>query len=128
MKLRLPFTYPWIIRHHLRNAHTVLDVGCGDGALIQQVNFDNKYQVVGVDLYKPAVEQARRTKLYKAVKLGDVRKLKIKPKSFDVVFSSQVVEHLNKKEALLLIKEMEKIAKKKVVIGTTNGFFPFHQI
>ncbi len=35
-----------------------------------------------------------------------------------------LVEHLKKKDSLLLMKKMEKIATKLVIIGTPNGFIP----
>lgn len=124
MKLR-PFSYPWIIRKHLEDAKTVLDVGCGDGTLMSMVNYDKKYEVTGIDLFKPYLEEAKKTGAYKKVIFGDVRKLVQKKQTFDIVLSSQVVEHLGKKDAVQLIETMEKIAKKKVIIGTTHGFFPF---
>lgn len=125
MKHTIPFSYSWIIRHHLGNAKKVLDVGCGEGWLMSQINDDKKYQVTGIDLYKPYLKQAKVYGVYKKLIYGDIRKLKIPPNSYDTVMSSQVVEHLEKKEALKLIKAMEKIAKKKIIIGTTNGYFPY---
>jgi SAM-dependent methyltransferase len=119
----LPFTYPWIVRRDIEGS--VLDVGCGDGAQMKMINFDNTLYVTGIDLYKPYVEKATKSGIYKKVLLGDIRKMKANSHSFDCVLSSQVVEHLTKKEAISLIDAMEKIAKKKVIIGTTNGFFPF---
>lgn len=119
------FSYSWIFRHHLNRQEKVLDVGCGDGLLMEQINRDGKYRVTGMDLYKPYLKKAQQLNTYEKLIYGDVRKLKIKPKSFDAVVSSQVIEHLEKKEALGLIKVMEKIAKNRVIIGTTNGYFPF---
>jgi hypothetical protein len=49
---------------------------------------------------------------------------KISPGSYDCVLASDLIEHLTKKEGLRLIKLMEKIAKKKVIIFTPNGFLP----
>lgn len=124
-KALLPFTYPWIYRKHLGAFVNILDVGCGDGSLMEYVNFDGKYKVTGVDLYKPYIKSAKEKGVYERVLLGDIRKIKFPKDSFDVVMSSQVIEHLEKKEALKLIKEMFKISRKKIIVGTTNGFFPF---
>lgn len=121
----IPFSYPSIIRHHFGNDQTILDFGCGDGELVKKLNADKKYQITGVDLYKPAIASARKTGLYKNVVLSDLRKLKYKRKSFDVVLASQVIEHFPKKEALRLIKAMEKLARKKVIICTPKGYVPF---
>jgi|SRR5579871_3025139 len=122
MKL-LPFTYPWIVRKNIIGK--ILDVGCGDGAQMSMINSDRELNVTGLDLYKPYVEKAKKSGVYTNVLLGDVRKMNFKKASFDTVLSSQVVEHLTKIEARKLISTMEKIAKKRIIIGTTNGFFPF---
>ncbi len=124
----IPFSYSWIIRKELANAKTILDVGCGDGVTMATINFDKKYDVTGIDLYKPYLNLAKKTGVYKKVMLGDVRNLQKQGNKYDVVLSSQVVEHLTKKEALKLIKVMESLAIKKVIIGTTNGYFPYHPL
>lgn len=45
-----------------------------------------------------------------------------KKKSFDAVIATDVIEHFTKKETVQLLKKMETIARKKVVILTPNGF------
>lgn len=121
----IPFSSPWIVRHHLGNAKTVLDVGCGDGEFMLKVNPDKKYDVVGLDLHKPHLKKAKQTGVYKKVVFSDLRKLKLKKNSFDVVLASQVIEHIDKKEGLSMISILEKLAKRKVIISTPNGFVPF---
>ncbi len=49
---------------------------------------------------------------------------KFKEKSFDCVIALDIIEHLNKKDGLRLLELMEKIAIKKVIIFTPNGFLP----
>lgn len=123
-----PFTYQWIIARELVGTKTILDVGCGDGYLISLLNKDKKFRVVGVDLYKPYLKIAKERGVFKRLIRKDIRYLKFPEKSFDVVMSSQVVEHLGKRESQRLIREMERIARYKVLVGTTNGFFPFDAI
>lgn len=123
--IKIPFTSVWIIRRHLSNAKTVLDVGCGDGSLMGKLNHDKKYNIVGVDLYKPYLDKAKDLGVYKKLVSSDLRKLKFKNKSFDIVLASQVVEHLTKKEASELIVKLEKIAKHKVIITTPNGYVKY---
>src|SRR5687768_3190127 len=117
----LPFSSPWIVRHHLGDAKTVLDVGCGAGEFMLKVNADKKYEVVGVELFKPSVKKAKQTGVYKSVILSDLRKLKFKEKSFEVVLASQVIEHISKKDGIKMMAAIEKIAKKRVIIYTPNG-------
>lgn len=121
----LPFSYSWIIKRHMDKARTWLDVGCGEGRFMSVVNRHHEYQLTGVDLYRTYLEEAKDLGVYQKLVCQDIRKMKFPSMSFDGVVSSQVIEHLEKTEALKLIKKMESIARKSVVIGTTNGFFPF---
>ena len=123
----LPFTYDWIIRRQLNGFSSVLDLGCSDGELMIKINSDKKYKVVGVDIFKPDLDKAKLTGVYKQLIKGDVRKLKVK-KKFDVVMSSQVIEHLPKTDGVKLIKQMESCAKKRVIIATPVGFLPYNPI
>jgi len=45
-----------------------------------------------------------------------------KENSFDCVLASDVIEHFSKEEGYKLIEMMEKIARRKVIIYTPNGF------
>ncbi|MBI2482143.1 MAG: class I SAM-dependent methyltransferase [Candidatus Vogelbacteria bacterium] len=47
-------------------------------------------------------------------------------KSVDTVFLIDVIEHLDKEEALDLLKQMEKIARVQIIIFTPLGFMPQH--
>lgn len=122
------FSYHWIIKKNMGRIKTILDVGCGDGSFMKILNMDKKYKITGIDLYKPSVQLAKTTKAFDHVISKDLRKIDYKQKSFDLALSSQVIEHLSKKDAISLIKKMEKIARKKVIIATTNGYFPYDPI
>ncbi|GEM_PF-1884771 len=43
---------------------------------------------------------------------------------FDVCVTFDVIEHLTKEDGLKLLADMEKIASKRVIIFTPNGFLP----
>jgi hypothetical protein len=81
-----------------------------------------------VNRYLPYLNYCKHKGLYKDLVLCDIRKLPFRAKSFDIVLLSQLIEHLNKADALNLIGESEKIARKQVVIGTPVGFleYEFH--
>ena len=121
----IPFSSPWIIRHNLGDMKTILDVGCGDGSMMLKINFDNKYDVTGIDLYSPYLRMAKGNGVYKKIVKGSIKNMKFKNRSFDAVLASQVIEHISKREGIKMIKEMERIAKKKVIIATPKGFVPF---
>ncbi len=101
---------------------TLLDVGCGENSVVKFLN--KKLKTIGVDLFKKALSRSMQQKIhngYKRIDVLDIDKY-FKKKSFDCVLAIDVVEHLKKNRALLLIKKMEKLAKKIVIIRTTNGF------
>lgn len=119
----IPFAYSAIIRSNLRRSKTVLDVGCGDGHFMSQINSDKKFEVLGVDFFDPYIEKAKKTGVYKKIIKMDIKKMQLRKQIFDSVLASQVVEHLTKKEALKIIKKMEKYTLSTIVIGTPNGRF-----
>lgn len=126
LKTLLPYTYDWIIKNSLdKKAKTILDVGCGRGELMSFLNTEKKYDITGVDLYKDSLDEARLTGAYKTLKKMDVRKLRFREQSFDIVICSMTLEHLTRKEGNILMQYIERIAKKQVIITTTVGFFPF---
>ncbi|HET7098887.1 MAG TPA: glycosyltransferase [Patescibacteria group bacterium] len=109
----------WLIN---KNAKTILDVGCGEGLPMRFIKIRMKPKhTVGVDLFEPYIEESRKKKIHNEYVLSDIRKLPFKNKSFDVVISLQVLEHLTKKEAWSVLEKMEKIAKKQVIVATPVG-------
>lgn len=120
---KLPFTYAWIIKRHIGKSKKLLDIGCGDGSFMAQINADKAYGVIGTELFGPYIKKAQKTGAYKEILKKDIRILKFPKKSFDITLSSQVIEHLTKKEGNQLMKAMEAIARKKVIIGTPHGHF-----
>ena len=124
----IPYSYLWIMHRAIGNGeHTLLDIGSGNGAWMEAVSNGKQWEITGVEIYAPSVSVAKKRKIYKKLIQADVTKLpqSLLKQKFDVVFSSQVVEHLPKKKALTLIKQMEAMAKKRVVISTTVGFMHF---
>jgi ubiquinone/menaquinone biosynthesis C-methylase UbiE len=119
----LPFTYPWIIKKEFGTARTVLDIACGNGTFTAQVNADKKYEITGVELFDPYIQNAKKLGVFKDVIKQDVREITFSDNSFDIVHASQLVEHLKSEETIALLEKMEKIATKKVIVGTPNGHY-----
>ncbi len=97
------------------DVQSILDVGCGNGEITN--NFDPKYYVVGVDNSKEALTYVKRDKLLSSSDNMD----KIKDRSFDMVFSSELIEHLPEKVLLDTIKEFKRISKKYILISVPNN-------
>ncbi|MCL4200357.1 methyltransferase domain-containing protein [Patescibacteria group bacterium] len=111
-----------VLRHYLRDSSSVLDVGSGTDSAIQYVPVPYKE---GIDVYRKSVLISKKKKIHHKYMVGDIRKLSsfYTPKSFDAAISIDVIEHLTQKEGIQLIKSMERIAKKTVVLLTPNGFY-----
>lgn len=104
---------------------TLLDVGCGNNSVVQFFNRKLK-KSVGVDLFEKSIEQAKAKGIHNTYIKSDVLDIDkaFGFKSFDCVLSIDVIEHLEKDEAKSLINKIENIAKKCVVLQTTNGYLP----
>lgn len=125
---KIPFSYHWILRKAIGSGqNTILDIGCGDGKLMGFLTEGKEWEIHGLELYDKAVTKAKKSGIYESVKKSDVTNVpKVdKFEKYDVVFASQIIEHLNKNNALSTLKEWEKLAKKRVVITTTVGYMEY---
>ncbi len=94
----------------------VLDIGAGDGwlSLMLAERFD---KVTVLDLKKPSIEHPR----IQCVK-GDATNLDFGKDEFDLVFCVEVIEHIPPKQLIKACFELERVAKKYILIGV-----PFRQ-
>lgn len=110
---------PWIVD---RSAKTILDLGCGQGKPMEMIKLRMKVdRAVGVDLFKPYIEHAKKLKIHDEYLMKDIRKIKFPRKSFDIVMASHVLEHMVEKDAWKVLANMEEMAKTQVIIGTPIG-------
>jgi Methyltransferase domain len=104
---------------------SLLDVGCGEISPISRFRKRLPY-TVGVDAFEPALVKSRNLRIHdenlcaNVLEIGD----RFPERSFDCVIALDVIEHLTKENGLRLLKTMERIARKKVVVSTPNGFLP----
>ncbi len=115
----------WLLRNSIGNPKTILDLGCGEGSLMQLLSKGKNWQITGIDIYKKAVETAKKRNVYVKVIQGDllktIRNNNLKSK-YEVVFFSQVIEHVTRDYGEKILDEIEKLAKKRIVVGTPRGF------
>jgi len=109
----------WLIKNTTK---TILDLGCGDGRLIQLIRVRHpKIIALGVDIFPDYIQVCRSMYTHEKNLIADISKVEIAAKSYDLVFCSQVIEHLPKLKALALITKMEKTARQQVILSTPVG-------
>jgi SAM-dependent methyltransferase len=107
------------------NSSLILDVGCGKGGLraivktVPEKNFTSEF--VGVDAHLVLLSKAKRFMDHVICASGAY--LPFKEKTFDAVFSIEVIEHLPKEEGYSLINEIERISRGLIVFTTPSHFF-----
>jgi SAM-dependent methyltransferase len=104
----------------LKGDGSMLDVGTGQGDIpeaARQVakSLGLKLWTIGFDLSLPLVSSHRKSN--DVVALGNARCLPFRDKSIDVVMASQVLHHFEHEDALVVIREMDRVARKRVVIS-----------
>lgn len=106
----------------LPKVSSILDVACGIALKSKYIPADIR---VGIDIYPEYFDHIEASVPYVVIK-GDVRWLEaiFTAKSFDLVIAIDIIEHLEKGEAITMIKKCESIARKAVILETPEGFIP----
>lgn len=113
-------TLPYCLSNELSGCATVLDLGCGPNSPIRYSK-NVKYSV-GVEVFKPYIEISKKNKVHNDYINKKISDLDFKNKSFDAVILIEVLEHIKKEDAEIILKKIEKWAKKKIIITCPNGF------
>jgi ubiquinone/menaquinone biosynthesis C-methylase UbiE len=110
-----------ILKYHPKS---VLDVGCGLGALVHELN---KIGIpsVGVD-FAPDLKEHYWGKA-KYFELADARSLPFEHDSFDVVFSSDFFEHIDEKYINQVANEMKRVGNKVITYVADSLGKPLNQ-
>ena len=111
------------LRRLLIGLPAVLDVGCGNASPLQDLQ---PAEAVGLDGYAPSLEAAKAAHTHSRFVLGDIRHLPehFKTGEFDACIALDVIEHLPKEDGLKLIRDMESVARGRIIFLTPNGFLP----
>ena len=105
---------PLILEKIPADVESIIDVGCGNGAITNQ--FPQGMRVLGVDLSEEALRHVTREKLQRSCDdihgVGDA--------SFDLVFSSELLEHLPSDLVRKTLWEFDRITRKYIFIGVPH--------
>ena len=105
--------FEFIIGKIPRDVRTILDVGAWDN-LLKEMLESRGFQVVAVDL------EPHHSDVLKA----DITSLPFRDNSFDLVTCLEVIEHLDKEKMFIALKELERVAKKNIIISVPNQEIP----
>ncbi len=106
-----------------QNGVRVLDAGCGEGEFLEFFT-KHGYNVYGVDVVEGAVHRARRRCTTASVQGGSLEEaLPFPPGFFDVVWCSEVLEHLFDVRAALL--EVSRLVKDHGLLVLTTPYHGF---
>ncbi len=99
----------------------ILDVGCGDGVLLSFIEKklnSRSSELYGVDLSHKAISAAQNKIKNGHFYKSSVYKLPFQENTFDVIVSTDVIEHVSRPKKML--KEIKKVAKENgnIIIGT----------
>jgi SAM-dependent methyltransferase len=105
----------------LQGCTSVLDLGCGQSSWPKVCSVPYS---VGVDIFEPSLKESKRQRVHTEYLRADVRELQFKERVFDAVVALEVIEHLTKEEGRKLVSNMERWARKKVIVSTPKGYVP----
>ena len=96
---------------------TILDVGCGNGVITNELG--KKFNVTGVDRSDNALKYVQ-TKKIKSVSDN----IPMNDGTFDMVFSSELLEHLEEFTFKKTIEEFKRLSRKYIFITVPNNENP----
>jgi len=103
----------------VKNGEKVLDLGCGNGRLLELLQ-DKKIEYVGVDNSQKIIEIAKEKHPNFQFLVADALSLPFLENSFDKVFSISVFHHIPSEEfRLKFLEEIKRILKPKGVLILT---------
>jgi SAM-dependent methyltransferase len=109
---------PWL--RESGSSATLLDVGTGTGDIPDRLRRFAARHEVSLDVFglDGRVELVRATREFPVAGVaGDALALPFASRSFDFVIASQVLHHFAQDDALQLIREMDRVARRRVIIA-----------
>jgi ubiquinone/menaquinone biosynthesis C-methylase UbiE len=108
------------------DANTLLDVGCGAYSPIKSFSAETRARLdaTGVDGFGPSIERSRADGVHQRYVQMDIAEIgkRFADGEFECVLASDVIEHFNKEDGWKLLEKMERLASKRVIVFTPNGF------
>jgi len=84
----------------IKESDHVLEIGCGTGLFTRKVYSRTKANITAIDISEELLEEARKLLPEATFKIDDAMNLSFSDNSFDVVFGSSVLHHLEMEKSL----------------------------
>ena len=110
-----------IIANNIENGTRVLDVGCGDGVLIEYLKKEKSIDVRGLEISKDKVQKCISKGLTVIEGNAEIDLKQFPNNSFDYVVLSQTLQAFINPE--LVIKELLRVGKRAIVTIPNFGFW-----
>jgi ubiquinone/menaquinone biosynthesis C-methylase UbiE len=112
------YTYQKIVQYQLTKfisflkGKKILDAGCGPGRDTESF-LEDGFDVVGVDISKKMIEEAKKNVPKGKFKVMDFREMKFKDKEFDGVWAMASLVHIDKRNMPKVLKEFNRVLNEK---------------
>src|SRR5688572_14067577 len=109
---------PWL--RQAAPSASLLDVGTGTGDIPERLRKAAAVKNVALDVFglDGRIELVKATREYPVAGVtGDALALPFASRSFDFVIASQVLHHFPFEDAVQLVREMHRVAKRRVIIA-----------
>ncbi|MFA5128303.1 MAG: class I SAM-dependent methyltransferase [Patescibacteria group bacterium] len=118
-----------LISKHIKPNSTILDIGCGDGTMIDYLNKNNHpREIVGLDISKEAVDYVKSKGFAARVIdiLSDDFNIFLEDKVYDYIIITEVLEHVQEPEKVITV--VRNHFKDNVFVSVPNAGFFVHRI
>lgn len=96
-----------------KKVDSVADIGCGNGVFVNFLKQKGRIKtLIGIDTSASALKYVSTAK-----KNGDITNIPLTTKSYDLVASLEVIEHLNLKEFSKAVDELARVSKRYILIS-----------
>jgi len=102
----------------LNDVKSILDVGCGEGFLLNEISNITEAKLVGIDNSLSALSYAGEKYRNIEFKKADILNLPYDDNSFDVLLALEILEHLKNPD--LALKELRRVTKKYCIISVPD--------
>jgi len=96
------------------DVETIMDIGCGNGIITNILG--QKFEVTAVDRSEHALSFVETKKVQ-----ASCDNIPVSDKSYDMVFSSELLEHLNDEVLAGTVAEIKRLTKKYIFITVPNN-------